>query len=197
MAKQTEKQTPASGEKLAKAVTDMANEQAQPVKNDPSASRQQVPPGPASSGAEGYKEVSGLPDNTPAANDPAASRNQIPPGQAQVTMDYNQDPKTVVSIAEQVNQKTVYRDPTDAEIESYIERRYPGKLELIIGNKDKELERLERMHGAGFITAYKDGNKADPRYFSQITWKELGGNSNKEGWRQEIVIPPEVQNLKK
>lgn len=217
MAKATsEKQTP-KGDDLAKAVTDMAKD-SKPAPNDASASRMQVPPGQTSSAPEAHQEIVmpqevaakeperptiGPPTTPTAINDPAASRNQTPP----------QGPT-------QQPQQAQAAQPTDEQIGNFLEKHYPGiTLADIQATKARkeggfmsggvvnppksaghpaadDLAGLERYYGPGYVTASKKGDP-EVRYFTATTWKNLGGNGNVEGWRQQVVTPPEVLNLKK
>jgi hypothetical protein len=202
MATKTEKQAP-KGDALAKAVKEMA--ETQPAAVDPAASRMQVPPGQSSAGADEYKVKEVIqdapiqdpqrptitaPDIQPAVNDPHLSRNQQPPP----------------GITAQVQAGPV--EPTEQQIFDFLAKRYPGvTLENIKSAQamvtqtsghpaETDLAGLERHYGPGYITAHKKGDP-EVRYFTALGWKNLGGNNNIEGWRQDVVIPPEVLNLNK
>lgn len=53
---------------------------------------------------------------------------------------------------------------------------------------------FEKQYGKNFVHASRGGVE---QYFSAVTWRTLGGDQNKVGYKRVLSTPPEVANLKK
>lgn len=188
------------------------------VKNDPAASRNQVPPGQTAQ-PEPQAELKPPTETQPVANNPEASRNQIPPGQASPTpqgvatsMAGNTDVKPEPVRSAALTGGYVQRDPTDAEIGAFLARRFPGvtlediqdatarRNNAFLQNPsahpaENDKAGLLRKYGPGYITATVSGPSPEIRYFTQTTWKNMSP-SDKEKFSQVVKEPPEVTALK-
>jgi hypothetical protein len=61
--------------------------------------------------------------------------------------------------------------------------------------EDLHLERVKK-YGENYVVAVKGtGKKAEETIFTQKTWDFLG--TDKNGWKRKVIVPKEVENLKK